>query len=233
MQSGNCMELFYIWGMNNAIAIPAEIKNDELYDRIITTIRMFSSEIKTVLEVGASSGDGSTEALIIGMSGLHNKTLYTIEANPLRYENLVTRYKGLDWVKPLNGSSVAIEEYMSEEDVEFFYKHTPTQLNEHSLDTVLSWYEDEVLSIAKHRIPTGLIDTIEKPDMVLLDGSAFTGSAEYQKVCDSKIIILDDILDIKHYHSHQALRKNKEYECLFCNLTLRNGYSIWVKRELL
>ena len=233
MQSGNCTELFYIWAMNNAIAIPAEIKNDELYERIITTIRMFSSEIKTVLEVGASSGDGSTEALIIGMAGLQDKTLYTIEANPLRYENLVTRYKGLDWVKPLNGSSVAIEEYMSEEDVEFFHKNTPTQLNEYSLETVLSWYEDEILSIAKWRIPTGIIDTIEKPDMVLLDGSPFTGNAEYQKMGDSKIIILDDILDIKHYHSHQALRKNKEYECLFCNLTLRNGYSIWVKRELL
>jgi hypothetical protein len=219
--------------MNNAIAIPAEIKNDELYDRIITTIRIFSFEIKTVLEVGASSGDGSTEALIIGMAGLPEKTLYTIEANPIRYKNLVERYKGLDWVKPLNGSSIAIEEYMSKEDVEFFHKNIPTQLNEYSLETVLSWYEDELLSIAKWGVSTGIINTIEKPDMVLLDGSPFTGDAEYQKVCDSKVIILDDILDIKHYHSHQALRKNKAYECLFCNLTLRNGYSIWVKRELL
>lgn len=213
--------------------IPAEIKNDELYDRIITTIRMFSSEIKTVLEVGASSGDGSTEALVAGMSALQEKTLYTIEANPIRYKNLVERYSGLDWVKPLNGSSVGIEEYMSEEDVEFFYKNTPTQLNQYPLETVLSWYDEEVISIAMWRIPSGLIDTIESPDMVLLDGSPFTGNAEYEKLCDSKIIILDDILDIKHHHSHQALRKNKEYECLFCNLTLRNGYSIWVRKEIL
>jgi hypothetical protein len=219
--------------MNNAIAIPAEIKNDELYENIIQTIHMFSSEIKTVLEVGASSGDGSTEALIIGMAGLQDKTLYTIEANPLRYTNLVQRYKGLDWVKPMNGSSVFIEEYMSKKDVELFYKNIPTQVNEYLLETVLLWHEDEILSIAKWDIPTGLIDTIENPDMVLLDGSPFTGNAEYKKVCDSKIIILDDILDIKHHHSHQALRKNKAYECLFCNLTLRNGYSIWVKRELL
>lgn len=213
--------------------IPAEIKNDELYDRIITTIRMFSSEIKTVLEVGASSGDGSTEALVAGMSALQEKTLYTIEANPIRYKNLVERYSGLDWVKPLNGSSVGIEEYMSEDDVEFFYKNTPTQLNQYPLETVLSWYDEEVLSIAMWRIPSGLIDTIESPDMVLLDGSPFTGNAEYEKLCDSKIIILDDILDIKHHHSHQALRKSKEYECLFCNLTLRNGYSIWVRKEIL
>ena len=167
------------------------------------------------------------------MSGLQDKTLYTIEANPLRYKNLVERHKGLDWVKPLNGSSVNIEEYMSEENVKLFHKNIPTQLNEYSLETVLSWYEDELLSIAKWQIPTSLMDTIEKPDMVLLDGSPFTGYAEYQKVCDSKIIVLDDILDIKHYHSHQALKRNPDYECLFCNLSLRNGYSIWVKTDIL
>jgi len=219
--------------MEKEIAIPAEIKNDELYDRIITTIHLFPSEIKTVLEVGASSGDGSTEALIVGMSKLENKKLYTIEANPFRYDNLVERYKGIDWIKPLNGSSVGIDEYMSEEDVAFFYNNFPTQLNQYPLGIVLSWYEQEILSIAKWRIPTNVIDTIEPPDMVLLDGSAFTGSAEYQKLCGSKIIILDDILDIKHYHSHQALRKNKLYECLFCNLTLRNGYSIWVRKDII
>jgi len=217
----------------NVSLIPAEIKNDELYEKIIETIHLFSTDIKTVLEVGASSGDGSTEALVLGMSNLQEKTLHTIEVNPLRFESLSERYKNLDWVKPLNGSSVSIEEYMNEDDVKFFYKNNSTQLNQYSLETVLSWYEEEIFSIVKWGIPIGIINTIEKPDMVLLDGSPFTGNAEYEKVCDSKIIILDDIFDIKHYQSHQALRKNKEYECLFCNLTLRNGYSIWVKKELL
>ena len=107
MQSSFVRYLFYICRMNNSV-IPAEIKNDELYEKIIETIRLFSSEIKTVLEVGASSGDGSTEAIIAGMSSLQEKTLYTIEANPLRFESLSERYKNFDWVKPLNGSSVSI-----------------------------------------------------------------------------------------------------------------------------
>ena len=214
------------------MVIPAEIKNDELFERIIQTIYMFASEINTVLEVGASSGDGSTEALTIGMSNLVDKTLYTIEANPLRYTNLVNRYDGLDWVKPINGSSVPVEEYMSKGSVELFYKLTPTQLNEYSLDTVLSWYRDELSSINEWGIPTGVMEGI-KPDMALLDGSPFCGYAEYLKVAGAKIIILDDILDIKHHHSHQALRNNSNYECLFCNLTLRNGYSIWVKKDIL
>jgi len=218
--------------MENGIAIPAEIKNDELYERIIQTIYMFPSEINTVLEVGASSGDGSTEALTIGMSNLADKTLYTIEVNPLRYTNLVNRYNGLDWVKPINGSSVPVEEYMSKDSVELFYKLTTTQLNEYSLDNVLSWYQDELSSIDEWGIQTGVMEGI-KPDMALLDGSPFCGYAEYLKVIGAKIIILDDILDIKHYHSHQALRKNEYYECLFCNLTLRNGYSIWVRKDII
>jgi len=232
VQSGNCTELFYIWGMNNSVLIPAEIKNDELYDRIVATILMFSSEIKTVLEVGASSGDGSTEAIVSGMSVLQDKVLYTIEASPARFESLSERYKNLDWVKPINGSSVPVEEYMSKGSVELFYKLTPTQLNEYSLDTVLSWYQDELSLIDKWGIPTGAMEGIE-PDMALLDGSPFCGYAEYLKIDGAKIIILDDILDIKHYHSHQALRSNNNYECLFCNLTLRNGYSIWVRKDIL
>lgn len=218
--------------MNDSILIPAEIKNNELYDRIIATIIMFPSEIKTVLEVGASSGDGSTEAIASGMSVLQDKVLYTIEVNPARFESLSKRYKHLDWVKPLNGSSVHIDKYMSKGSVELFHKLTPTQLNEYSLETVLSWRDDELSSIEKWGIPTGVMEGI-KPDMAILDGSAFTGYAEYLNVIGAKIIILDDILDIKHYHSHQALKKNDYYECLFCNLTLRNGYSIWVKKDIL
>ena len=232
MQSGNCMELFYIWGMENEMIIPPEIKKDELYDRIITTIQMFYSEIKTVLEVGASSGDGSTEALVLGMSSLDKKTLYTIEANPLRYKNLKERYKRVSWVKPINGSSVRIEEYMTKESVMLFHNLIPTQLNEYPLGTVFDWYDKELTSIKYWKIPTGVMEKI-KPDLALLDGSPFTGYAEYLKVVGAKIIILDDILDIKHHYSHQALRNNNNYECLFCNLTLRNGYSIWVRKDIL
>jgi hypothetical protein len=218
--------------MENLISIPPEIKNDELYERIITTILMFSSEIKTVLEVGASSGDGSTEAIVLGMSSLKDKTLYTIEVNPLRYKNLTKRYEGVDWIKPINGSSVLINEYIPKDSVELFHKLTPTQLNEYPLETILSWYDDELSSIEEWEIPTGVMDGIT-PDIALLDGSPFCGYAEYLKVVGAKIIILDDIFDIKHHNSHQALRQNENYECLFCNLSLRNGYSIWVRKDIL
>jgi hypothetical protein len=218
--------------MENEMVIPPEIKKDELYDRIITTIQMFCTEIKTVLEVGASSGDGSTEALALGMSSLDKKTLYTIEASPVRFKNLKERYKRVSWVKPINGSSVHLNEYMTKGSVMLFHNLIPTQLNEYPLETVFDWYDKELTAIKYWKIPTGVMEKI-KPDLALLDGSPFTGYAEYLKVAGAKIIILDDILDIKHYYSHQALRNNNNYECLFCNLTLRNGYSIWVRKDIL
>lgn len=58
--------------MNNDIAnselnrlIPPEIKNDEFYTAIQELAR--KENIKTVLEIGSSSGEGSTEALVRGL----------------------------------------------------------------------------------------------------------------------------------------------------------------------
>ena len=45
--------------------IPAEIKNDAFYNAIINLISQ-SDDINNILEIGASSGDGSTEAFQIG-----------------------------------------------------------------------------------------------------------------------------------------------------------------------
>ena len=70
--------------------IPAEIKYDNFYNYIIQLISN-SNDIKTILEVGASSGDGSTEAF---MKGKQNKEikLFSIEVCTERYELLKKRY---------------------------------------------------------------------------------------------------------------------------------------------
>jgi len=219
--------------------IPAEIKNDELFSRIIDTIMLFNFEIKTVLEVGASSGDGSTEALVLAMEQLEEKTLYTIEADQARFELLSKRYVDKDWVKPINKSSIHLSQYPTKGQVEDFYNTTLTQLNQYPLEFVLSWYDTEVEKIKYLNDKVGAIDqitfdnNIDRFDLVLLDGSPFTGYQEYEKIVGAKIIILDDIIDIKHHYTQLALRDNKEYECIFCNATLRNGYAIWAKRSII
>jgi hypothetical protein len=219
--------------------IPAEIKNDELYNRIINTILLFNEEIETVLEVGASSGDGSTEAIVRAMSQLEDKELYTLEVDLARFAALQERYKDLDWVIPVNKSAVHLNEYPTKGQVEDFYNTIKTQLNQYPIEFVLSWYDTEIEKVEYLGDKIGGIDQIKKDnnienfDMVILDGSPFTGYQEFLKIVGAKIIVLDDIIDIKHHFTQLALRENEEYECIFCNAALRNGYAIWVKRDII
>lgn len=219
--------------------IPAEIKNDELYNRIIDTIFLFAEQITTVLEVGASSGDGSTEALVMALSQLPNKELYTLEIDQARFAALSQRYEQHEWVIPINKSAVHKSEYPSKGHISDFYNTTLTQLNQYPLDFVLSWYDTEMKKVEYLLDKVGAIDQImfdndiKAFDMVVLDGSPFTGYQEFQKIVGAKIIVLDDIIDIKHHYTQLALRDNKEYECIFCNAALRNGYAIWAKRNII
>jgi len=219
--------------------IPAEIKHDELYCRIIDTVFLFHDEIKTVLEIGASSGDGSTEAIVSAMSQLEDKELFTLEIDQARFAALQERYQELDWVIPVNKSAVHINEYPTKGSISDFYNTIKTQLNQYPLDFVLSWYDIEIEKVKYLNDKVGAIDQIKKDnnidhfDMVVLDGSPFTGYREYEKIVGAKIIVLDDTIDIKHHHTQLALRDNKEYECIFCNAALRNGYAIWAKRSII
>jgi hypothetical protein len=219
--------------------IPAEIKNDELYNRIINTILLFNEEIETVLEVGASSGDGSTEAIVRAMSQLEDKELYTLEVDLARFAALQERYKDLDWVIPVNKSAVHLNEYPTKGQIEDFYNTIKTQLNQYPIEFVLSWYDTEIEKVEYLGDKIGGIDQIKKDnniknfDMVILDGSPFTGYQEFLKIVGAKIIVLDDIIDIKHHFTQLALRENEGYECIFCNAALRNGYAIWVKRDII
>lgn len=47
------------------LIIPAEIKNDSFYHLLNSVAQL--SEVKNILEIGSSSGQGSTEALVSGI----------------------------------------------------------------------------------------------------------------------------------------------------------------------
>ena len=65
------------------------------------------SDVFTILEIGAGSGNGSTMALSAGVrSGRTDQTLWCLEANPERFAELQTNVRGLPGVRPLWGSSV-------------------------------------------------------------------------------------------------------------------------------
>ena len=60
-------------------------------------------------------------------------------------------------------------------------------------------------------------------DMVLIDGSEFTGKSELDKVYGARIILLDDINGFKNYDNYQRLVADKTYERIAENWRVRTA----------
>ena len=65
--------------------IPPEVKDDPFYRAILSLAQ--TQRLKTVLEIGSSSGEGSTEAFVLGLrKNPHQPTLFCMELSKPRYE---------------------------------------------------------------------------------------------------------------------------------------------------
>lgn len=224
--------------------IPPEIKHDNFYNSIITTIAS-DNTIKNVIEIGASSGEGSTEAIILGcIQNCKNKLnldknldidikVFSIEVCTERYERLKLRYRNIPVFHPYNVSSISIDEFPSRDIISNFYNTTHTTLNQYPLPMVMSWYDKDLEYINTNNIPQDGIEIIKKQhnidkfDIALIDGSEFTGSVELDHLWGSKYILLDDINAFKNYHGHQKLKTSLEYQCIIEDVKTRNGFSIF------
>ena len=214
-------------------AIPPEIADcDEFY----CNIRFIAAkpEVVNILEIGSSDGRGSTKAFIEGMVQNPNKcNLFCLESSQGRFQLLRDRYKNIPQVQCYNYCSVPLGQYMSMDDIREFHRNTKTNLNQYPIAEVLGWYQEELNYIQDNNIPDNGIEQIKKDhgidifDAVLIDGSAFTGEAEVQKIYGAKYIMLDDIFDIKNYNNWQMLEKHQNYTRIKFNKCYRNGYVIF------
>ncbi|MGD2180385.1 glycosyltransferase family 4 protein [Lusitaniella coriacea] len=216
--------------------ISPEIKDDEFYN----LIQRISEEedIKTVLEIGSSSGGGSTEAFVKGLRENPNQpTLFCMEVSKVRFEELQKTYQDEQFVKCYNVSSVEISKFPDESEIEKFYEKFNTNLNFYSLDLVLSWLRQDIEYVEQSGVPVNGISKIKEEndidyfDVVLIDGSEFTGFSELKEVYGAKFILLDDINAFKNYHGHCHLLRDCNYELIAENKEIRNGYSIFKKKK--
>ena len=217
--------------------IPPEIKNDKLYYDLILLVK--ENPIRHILEIGASSGDGSTEAFVKGIeeSGRKTVTVHSIEISKKRYAAFTERYKGNKHVKGYNLVSIPPSKFMKPEEVEEFYNNTPTNLNKYPLEMVLGWLKTDLDYIKKNKLKTNGIEAARKAsgrknfDLVLIDGSAFTGESELDAVIGAKFIVLDDINDIKNHANYIRLNADPNYDMIKVKMRLRNGYAIYKRKK--
>ena len=116
-----------------------------------------------------------------------------------------------------------------------FYGAHATNLNNFPLDTVLGWLKADIAYVKKHgRDEDGIrlilnAERLSGFDMVLIDGSEFTGRAELRDVLGAKVIMLDDINSFKNYENYQSLTSDPDYSLEDEDWNLRNGYAIFIR----
>jgi hypothetical protein len=212
--------------------IPPEIKDDSFYSAIYRLVE--KEPIKTVLEIGSSSGEGSTEAFVKGIEqNLNNPTLYCMELSKPRFLALQERYKDKSFVVPYNVSSVPLESFPSKEEVLLFMQTVETSLRGFTETEVTGWLQQDIDYVKNANVPNRGIELIKSEnnidyfDVVLIDGSEFTGQAEFELVYGAKWILLDDIRAFKNYHNYTRLLADPLYELVESDRFLRNGYAVF------
>jgi hypothetical protein len=211
------------------VLIRPEIINDALYNEIREISS--NSEIKNILEIGSSTGEGSTQAFLEGMKN-NQARLFCLEISKPRYIKLCSNC-GSERTFCFNMSSVPIFDFLTGAEVFKFCKDYPSHLDQHPITTILIWLLKDIEYIVRNNVPQDGIGYIKQKfeikffDVVLIDGSAFTGKAEVDKVYGAKWIILDDIVDIKNNYNHNRLQSDTNYDMISVDYKLRNGYSIF------
>ena len=210
--------------------IPPEITEDRLH--ALLTKLAGTSGVRQILEIGSSSGEGSTAALVRGAErNPGSPTIHCLEVSRARFDRLVERYRGRPWVHCHNTSSVNLERFLSPARVELFYREKRSRLNRIPLREVLRWLEQDVAYVQEHGLSAPGIQTIkrahgiERFDLVLIDGSEFTGTAEMEEVYGARWLVLDNIRTLKNLENYERLLTDPAYRLVEESPRLRNGFA--------
>jgi hypothetical protein len=214
--------------------IEPQIKNDRFY-RAISEVAS-TPGVRQILEIGSSSGGGSTEAFVIG--ALRNPvrpTLHCMEVSVERFQALAARWKSYDFVKCYNLSSVPLEKFPSEEEVMRFWRDVRSKLGHNRLEKVLGWLRADIAYLRSHDVSNEGIreikrrNGIETFDAVLIDGSEFTGIPEMEEVYGARFILLDDTRSYKNLDNARRLRADPSYRRIRHSHWVRNGWAVFEK----
>jgi len=218
--------------------IDPEINNRTgTYNAIINYIT--AVPIKTIIEIGASSGGGTTEAVIMGVTRKNTSdiTFNTIEVSKSRFNNLKERYKMYKWVIPWNVSSLNIEDFPTDEEVKSFINERNNPYKPSTLVDVLKWKRDDIEYVRDNDIPQDGINLIktfmsaDHFDLAIIDGSEFLGNKEYEHLLNCDAYVLDDIYTYKNYYSYNSLLNNPNYKLLYRE-DRRGGSALFCKNEI-
>lgn len=193
-------------------------------------------EVRSIVEIGSSSGDGSTQAILRGLVGradLPKMVVCCLELSGARFKNLVKNVSDFDVVYPYNLPSVSSSEFPSETDVERFLLEYDSPLKSLPVERVLGWLRQDMDYVRRSGADINGISAvklrhnIDTFDAAIIDGSEFTGAVELQYLLGAKYILLDDTETFKCRSAYEQLSTDVSYNCVAYDPKLRNGYAIF------
>lgn len=212
-----------------------EVTSDQPFYQLIKGLASLPCNLN-LLEIGSSTGLGSTQAFIEGISTREDRSninLYCLEMFQPAFAELLLNTRSHNYIKCINANSIAINELPAWNDIVHFYRTRKTFLNNYTLETVKQWYDTGV----NYATQTGLTNNgireikldfkLSNFDLVLIDGSEFTGEQDLYSVMGSKTIILDDCLTYKCYQAYQVLSHHSSYSLMVANMENRHGYAVF------
>lgn len=217
--------------------IPPQIIEDDFYSLIITVASR--PDVQTILEIGSSAGEGSTEAFVTGMKlNPSSPSLFCLEISHARFSELVTRFADDPAIRCYNASSVPERSFASEDEVLDFWLKRTSKFSAFPLPLVLSWLSQDKTYLNSSGVEDNGIRSImdhngiEQFDVVLIDGSEFTGKAELDLIYGARIVLLDDIDTFKNYENFRRLSFDPIYDLKHENHTIRNGFAMFEKMKV-
>lgn len=223
-KAGECMSLDSI--------IAPEIRNDAFHEAIFSIAA--TQELRHILEIGSSSGEGSTDAWVQGIGqNPCRPVLHCIELSKPRFNNLRGHYASNSQVRCYWASSVDVRQFPTEAEVAEFYNSVPSKLREYPLPQVLGWLREDIDYAKRNNAPSdGIAQALRNCgqnnfDAVLIDGSEFTGVPEFARIYGATFILLDDILTYKNWDVLHYLSQDPTYQAIMCRSDVRNGFAIF------
>ena len=221
----------------DTIIDPEVHQNTQMYHVIQQYLK--TVPVHTIIEIGASSGGGTTEALIQGvLNGCtppQEVKMASIEVSRTRFGNLATRYEHVPFFTPYNTSSLPLSRFPTADQVREFCRTTGVFGD--GYEGVIDWLEADVKYVKDNHFDENGIARIkadfevETFDLACIDASEFLGWQEFLELPGCNAYILDDIHVHKNYLSHRALLNHPEYVLLFEEKT-RGGTSLFCKRSI-
>jgi len=214
--------------------MPPQITNDGFYRAIVEVAA--SPGVRTILEIGASSGGGSTEALVSG--ALRNPdgppVIHSIEVSKARVAAFRERWMAYEFVKGYNTSSVPTVCFPTKDEITRFYRDARSKLRNVRLEKVLGWLQQDLDYLAEHPdLDDHGIRRIKDAagigvfDAVLIDGSEFTGRVEMEEVYGARFLMLDDTRSYKNWDNLRRLERDPAYRRVRKSRWTRNGWAVF------